>query len=67
MKKMLLTLISVFIILFSLFLISHNVTDESVNVDQQIDEEDMIISDISGEIDDVLLDENDEIDIGEMI
>ena len=67
MKKILLTVISVLIILFSLYLIYHTVIDDSVDSDQPIDGEDITISDISSEIDDVLLDENDEIDIGEMI
>jgi hypothetical protein len=64
---MLLTVISVLIILFSLFLIYHTVTDDSVDRDQPIAGDDISISDVSSEIDDVLLDENDEIDIGEMI
>jgi len=67
MKKMLLTVISALIILFSLVLIYHTVTDDFVDSDQPIDGEDINISDVSSEIDDVLLDENDEIDIGEMI
>ena len=67
MKKILLTVISVLIILFSLYLIYHTVIDDSVDSDQPIDGEDITISDISSGIDDVLLDENDEIDIGEMI
>ena len=67
MKKMFLTGLSVLILILSSVLIYHVATNEPVNVDQTIDEEDITVSDISSEIDDVLLEENDEIDIGDMI
>ncbi len=67
MKKILLTVLSVLILILSSVLIYHLATNEPVEDDQIIDGEDITVSDISSEIDDVLLDENDEIDIGEMI
>lgn len=67
MKKMLLTIIFVLILLFSIILIYHSVTDEPVDNDQSADKEDTVLADVSSEIDDVLLDEQNEIEIGEMI
>ena len=67
MKKMFLTIISVFIIIISSVLVYHITADKSVDFDQTIDGEDVTLSDVSNEIDDILLDEDDEIDIGEII
>jgi len=67
MKKMLLAVISVLILILSSALIYHVATNEPTEIDQTIDEEDIALSDISTEINDVLLDEDDEIDIGDMI
>ena len=67
MKKMFLTVISVLILVLSSVLIYHIVTDEPVDLDQTVDGEDDNLADISSEIDDALLDENNEIEIGEMI
>lgn len=67
MKKMFLTVISVLILVLSSVLIYHIVTDEPVDIDQTVDGEDDTLADISSEIDDALLDENYEIEIGEMI
>jgi uncharacterized protein YxeA len=67
MKKMFLTVISVLILVLSSVLIYHIVTDEPVDIDQTADGEDDTLADISSEIDDALLDENNEIEIGEMI
>ena len=67
MKKMFLTVISVLILVLSSVLIYHIVTDEPVDIDQTADGEDDTLADISSEIDDALLDENYEIEIGEMI
>ena len=67
MKKILLTVLSVLILILSSVLIYHLATNEPVEDDQMIDGGDIMVSDISSEIDDVLLEENDEIDIGDMI
>ena len=67
MRKMLLTGISLLILILSSILIYHIATDEPVDIDQTIKGKDISFSDISNEIDDVLLDEYYEIDIGEMI
>jgi hypothetical protein len=67
MKKMLLTAISMLIIVLSSVLIYHVATEEPVDVDQTIDGDDNALSDFSSEIDYVLLDEDNEIEIGEMI
>ena len=67
MKKMFLTIISVFIIILSSVFVYHITTDKSVDFDQTIDGEDVALTDVSNEIDDILLDEDDEIDIGEII
>ena len=67
MKKMFLTIISVFIIIISSVLVYHITTDKSVDFDQTIDGEDVALTDVSNEIDGILLDEDYEIDIGEMI
>ncbi len=67
MKKILLTVISLLILVFSSVLIYHIVTNEVVDNDKTGDEEYDTLPDISNEIDDFLLDENNEVDIGEMI
>lgn len=67
MKKMLLTIISVLILIFSSVLIYNITTDEAVDIDQTTDGVTVDVSDVSSEIDNFLLDENNEIDIGEMI
>ena len=67
MRKILLISISLLIIIITSVLIYHVATDEPVDIDQTIEGEDITLSDISSEIDDVLLDEDYEIDIGEMI
>lgn len=65
---MLLTTISVLILLFSLVLIYHITTNESPSVEQPDEtEEENSIAEISSEIDNVLLNETSQIDIGEMI
>jgi hypothetical protein len=67
MKKMLLTVISVLIFVLSSILIYHVVTDEPVDIEQTIVGDGDIFSDISSEINDVVVDEHSEIEIGEMI
>ena len=67
MKKMFLTIISVFIIIISSVLVYHITTDKSFDFDQTIHGEDVALTDVSNEIDNILLDEDDEIDIGEII
>jgi uncharacterized protein YxeA len=67
MKKIVLTVLFVLILILSSVLIYHAITNEPVKVKQTIDDENVTSSDISNEIDDVLLEEDDEIDIGDMI
>ena len=67
MKKMFLTIIGVLILVLSSVLIYHITTDNPVDVDQMVDGEDVNLSDVQNEIDDVLLYEDNEIEIGEMI
>lgn len=67
MKKIFLTVISVLIMILSSVLIYHVATNAPVDDNQTIVEGDSTLSDISNEIDDLLIGENDEIDIGEMI
>ncbi|MDG6218327.1 MAG: hypothetical protein QCI00_02685 [Candidatus Thermoplasmatota archaeon] len=67
MKKMLLIMISVLILVLSSVLIYHIGTDEPIDIDQTIDAEDINISDILSEIGDILIDEDTEIDIGDMM
>lgn len=66
MKKMILAVIAVLIILFSSVLIYHVFLEESVEIDQD-DETQDTTDDIMDEIDESLLDEDDEVEIGEMI
>ena len=67
MKKQLLTLIAVLIMIFSAALGYHMLTKES-NQNQNPDfEADGTIYDVSSDLDDLLIEENDEINIGEMI
>jgi len=67
MKKIFLTVISVLIMILSSVLIYHVATNAPVDDNQTIVEGDSTLSDISNEIDDLLIGENDEINIGEMI
>jgi len=67
MKKIFLTIIGVLILVLCSVLIYHVVTDAPVDIDQTGDGEDYTLADISIEIDDILLNENDEVIIGEMI
>ena len=67
MKKMVLTIISVLILILSTVLVYHILTDETVELNQTTDGEYDTLTDISVEIDEVLLDEYEEIKIGEMI
>ena len=67
MKKLLLTMITVLILVFSSVLIYHISTDESVDFNHAEDGDDDTLTDISSEIDEIILEENDEIDIGEII
>lgn len=67
MEKMLLTVISLLTLILSSVLIYHIATDDPDTVDQVINGEDEFFSDISNEIDDVLIDEDNEIEIGEMV
>ena len=66
MKKMLLTIISVLIVLFSSVLIYHVFSEDSIKIDQTDEKEDTT-EDVMNEIDESLLDENDEVEIGEMV
>lgn len=66
MKKMILAVIAVLILLFSSVLIYHVFSEESVEIDQG-DETQDTTDDIMDEIDESLLDEDDEVEIGEMI
>jgi len=64
---MFLTIIGVLILVLCSILIYHVVTDGPIDIDQTGDGEDNTLTDISNEIDDVLLGEDNEIEIGEMI
>ena len=66
MKKMLLTIISILIVFFSSILIYHVFSEDSIQVNQT-DERYDTTEDVMNEIDENLLDENDELDIGEMV
>ena len=66
MKKMLLTIISVSILLFSSVLIYHVFSEDSIIIDQTDEKEDTT-ENVMNEIDESLLDENDEVEIGEMV
>ena len=66
MKKILLTIISVLIILFSSVLIYHVFSEDSIEINQGVEEEDST-DDVMNEIDESLLDENDVVNIGEMV
>ena len=63
---MLLTIISVLIVLFSSVLIYHVFSEDSIKIDQTDEKEDTT-EDVMNEIDESLLDENDEVEIGEMV
>jgi len=66
MKKILLTIISVLIILFSSVLIFHVFSDDSIEINLGGEKEDST-GDVMNEINESLLDENDEVKIGEMV
>jgi len=66
MKKMLLTIISVLILLFSSVLIYHVFSEDLIKIDQTDEKEDTT-ENVMNEIDESLLDENDEVEIGEMV
>ena len=66
MKKILLTVISVLILLFSSVLVYHIVSEDSVDIDQGDQIKDTT-SDILDEIDESLLEEDDEVEIGDMV
>ena len=66
MKKILLTIISVLIILFSSVLIYHVFSEDSIEINQGVEKEDST-DDVMNEIDESLLDENDVVNIGEMV
>jgi len=66
MKKMLLTIISILIVFFSSILIYHIFSEDSIEVNQT-DERYDTTEDVMNEIDESLLDEDDELDIGEMV
>lgn len=60
-------MITILILVFSSVLVYHIATDESVDFNHSEDGEEDTLTDISSEIDEIILEENDEIDIGEMI
>ena len=66
MKKMILAVISILILLFSSVLIFHVFSEDSVEINQG-DETKYTTDDVMDEIDDSLLNEDDDIEIGEMI
>ena len=66
MKKMLLTIISILIVFFCSILIYHIFSEDSIEVNQT-DERYDTTEDVMNEIDESLLDEDDELDIGEMV
>ena len=67
MKKALLTIISIFILIFSSILIYHVFSDDSIEIEQGDTKKDTTNDDVMDEIDENLIDENDEIEIGEMV
>jgi len=67
MKKIVLTILSMLMLLLSSILIIHIVTNEVDKNSLTIDGEDITVDNISNEINNVLLDEDDEIMIGEMV
>ena len=66
MKKILLTIISVLVILFSSVLIYHVFSEDSIEINQGVEKEDST-DDVMNEIDESLIDENDEVKIGEIV
>ena len=66
MKKMLLTIISILIVLFSSILIYHVFSEDSIEINQT-DEKLDTTEGVMNEIDESLLAEDDEVDIGEMV
>ena len=66
MKKMILAVISVLILLFSSVLIYHVFSEDTIEIDQG-DETDDTVDNFMNEVDESLLNEDDEVEIGEMI
>jgi len=66
MKKMILTVIAVLILLFSSLLIYHVFSENSIEIDQGDETEDTV-DNVMNEIDESLLNEDHEVEIGEMI
>jgi len=66
MKKMILTVIAVLILLFSSLLIYHVFSEKSIEIDQGDETEDTV-DNVMNEIDESLLNEDHEVEIGEMI
>jgi len=66
MKKIVLTVISVLILVFASILVYH-ITNEDPKQSNQIEQYQVSTDEISLEIDNLTMDENDEIEIGEMI
>ena len=66
MKKMLLAIISILIVLFSSVLIYNSFSEDSIEINQT-DEKLDTTEGVMNEIDESLLAEDDEVDIGEMV
>ena len=66
MKKVFLILLSVLIIFFSSLLIIHVFSEDSITIDTGYEEEDLTF-DLLDEIDENLIEENVEVEIGEII
>lgn len=66
MKKILLTIISILIVLFSSVLVHHVFSEDSIKIDQTDEKEDTT-ENVMNEIDESLLSEDDEVEIGEMV
>ena len=67
MKRRFLGLITVLILIFSSALGYHMLTNESNEIENNGIDIDVTDNDVSKEIDDLLIDENNDVDIGEMI
>ena len=66
MKKMILAVIAVLILLFSSLLVYHVFSENSIEIDQGNEAEDTV-DNVMNEVDESLLNEDDEVEIGEMI
>ena len=66
MKKILLTVISILIVLFSSVLVHHVFSEDSIKIDQTDEKEDTT-ENIMNEIDESLLSEDDEVELGGMV